>query len=222
MDKIDHELKDPAGAGEPRKEAAVYGADGAESCIMTPEEIKLRQMTNQYLIAPSDRLRVVRDLCGIQAQFLGNALHSLKIRCLDYDEDAIRREMIKNWTLRGTVHVFAKEDLPVFLHCNDGRDYRKNEWKGYTFWNQREKWALTPKRQRFFSDVIMNALAEEPRTRDELKEVCRDNGMTGPEEDSMFDQWGGGIRELCERGFMNYVVQEKKAIRIPAAVFPGQ
>ena len=35
--------------------------------------------------------------------------------------------------------------------------------------------------------------------------------MTEAEESSMFDQWGGGIRELCERGFMNYVVQEKKA-----------
>ena len=35
--------------------------------------------------------------------------------------------------------------------------------------------------------------------------------MTQPEEDCMFDQWGGGIRDLCERGFMNYVVQEKKA-----------
>ncbi|MBQ8259837.1 MAG: winged helix DNA-binding domain-containing protein, partial [Clostridia bacterium] len=31
------------------------------------------------------------------------------------------------------------------------------------------------------------------------------------EEDSMFEAWGGGIRELCERGFMHYVVQEKKA-----------
>ena len=35
--------------------------------------------------------------------------------------------------------------------------------------------------------------------------------MDALEEDSMFEAWGGGIRELCERGFMNYVVQEKKA-----------
>ena len=27
----------------------------------------------------------------------------------------------------------------------------------------------------------------------------------------MFESWGGGIRELCERGFMHYVVREKKA-----------
>jgi hypothetical protein len=35
--------------------------------------------------------------------------------------------------------------------------------------------------------------------------------MDAAEEDSMFEAWGGGIRELCERGFMHYVVQEKKA-----------
>lgn len=61
------------------------------------------------------------------------------------------------------------------------------------------------------STVILKALEKEPYTREELKEICRKNGMTESEESSMFDQWGGGIRELCERGFMNYVVQEKKA-----------
>jgi hypothetical protein len=35
--------------------------------------------------------------------------------------------------------------------------------------------------------------------------------MVAEEVDSMFEAWGGGIRELCERGFMHYVVQEKKA-----------
>ncbi|MPM95875.1 hypothetical protein SDC9_143031 [bioreactor metagenome] len=38
--------------------------------------------------------------------------------------------------------------------------------------------------------------------------------MTQVEEDSMFDQWGGGIRDLCERGFMCHVVQEKKAFKL--------
>ena len=53
---------------------------------MTLEEIKIRQLTNQHLITPSDKMTVVRDLCGIQAQFMVNALHSLKIRCKDYEE----------------------------------------------------------------------------------------------------------------------------------------
>lgn len=178
---------------------------------MTPEELKIRQLTNQYLITPSDKLTVVRDLCGIQSQFLVNAMHSLKIRCLDFDEAAAENGLVKNWTIRGTVHVFAESDLPLFIHCNNGRDYRRNEWSGKSFWNQRDKWALTPERQKYFSGVLLSALEKEPRTREELKSICRDHGMTPPEEDSMFDPWGGGIRELCERGFMNYVVQEEKA-----------
>ena len=56
---------------------------------MTLEELKIRQLTNQYLIQKSDKLTVVRDLCGIQSQFMVNAMHSLKIRCSDFDESTI-------------------------------------------------------------------------------------------------------------------------------------
>lgn len=187
---------------------------------MTKEELKLRQMINQYLLEPAPKLQVVQDLCGVQAQFMTNALHSLKIRCNDYDEKTVAEGLVKNWTVRGTVHVFAEADLPLFLHCNDGTDYRKNEWNGYTFWNQRETWALTPERQKYLAQVILEALERQSYTREELKEICRENGMTEAEESSMFDQWGGGVRELCERGFMNYVVQEKKAFCLAPEFVP--
>ena len=175
------------------------------------EELKIRQLTNQHLIQPADKMTVIRDLCGVQAQFMVNAMHSLKIRCNDFKENTAADGLVKNWTVRGTVHVFAQSDLPLFIRCNNGEAYRKNEWGGYTFWNQRDKWALTPERQKYFADIIVSAVTESPYTRDELKELCRSYGMDAGEEASMFDQWGGGIRELCERGFMNYVVQEKKA-----------
>ena len=178
---------------------------------MTIEEIKIRQLTNQHLIVPTDKMTVVRDLCGLQAQFMTNAMHALKIRCNDYSEDTATIRLVKNWTLRGTVHVFAESDLPLFVCTKDSELYRKNEWNGYTFWNQRDKWALSPERQAFFSSIIISAVAKDPVERDGLKEICRQNGMTEAEESSMFDPWGGGIRELCERGFMNYIVQEKKA-----------
>lgn len=187
---------------------------------MTVDELKVRQLTNQYLIVPSDKLTVVRDLCGIQSQFMVNAMHSLKIRCKDYVESDVKTGLVKNWTIRGTVHVFAEDDLGLFLHCDNGKNYRRNEWSGKSFWNQREVWALTPERQKYLAEVILEALKEEPRTRDELKVICRENGMTETEEGCMFDQWGGGIRELCERGFMNYVVQEKKAYCLSPAFSP--
>lgn len=177
---------------------------------MDIEEIKIRQLTNQYLITPSDKLTVVRDLCGIQSQFMTNALHSLKIRCNDFDIETVKDGLVKNWTVRGTVHVFAEDDLPLFIHCNNGVNYRKTQWNGYS-WERGGGYALTPERQKHLAEVILNALKEKVLTREDLKIVCRENGMNPDEESAMFDQWGGGIRELCECGYMNYVVQEKKA-----------
>ncbi len=187
---------------------------------MTIEELKVRQLANQYLLKPADKMTVLHDLCGVQAQFMANALHSLRIRCSDYHEDTVNDGLVKNWTVRGTVHIFAQDDLPVFIHCNNGKDYLRNDWHRDSFWNQRDQWALTPERQAYFTDVILEALTGSELTREELKGICRKNGMTEPEENSMFDPWGGGIREMCERGFMNYVVQEKKAFCLSPAFTP--
>ena len=177
---------------------------------MTPEELKIRQMTNQSLLKKAGKMTVVHRLCGVQAQFLSNAIHSLKIRCADFEEKTVSDGLVKSWTIRGTVHVFAEEDLPLFLHFNNADVYRSSDWTIPTFWNQRADWALTPVRQTELSELILSALQERPHTREELKALCRENGMTRAEEESMFHPWGGGIRELCERGFMHCGVSEEK------------
>ena len=198
------------------------------------QEIKLRQLTNQYLIRKADRLTVLRDLCGMQAQFYANAVHALRIRCADFDEETVGQGAVKNWTLRGTVHVFAEDDLPLFMHCRNGADYRSETWPGYCIREQNgvqstwvgapddpgapgdpghptKTWMLTPDRQAFFARLVLDAVASAPKTRDELKEICLREGMTETESDAFFHPWGGGIRDLCSRGFLNYVVSEKKA-----------
>ena len=65
-------------------------------------------------------------------------------------------------------------------------------------------------RDKIFSSIIQDALAEKPRERKELKKICRTHGMSAAEEKSMFDPWGGGIRELAERGFVYYSAEEKR------------
>ena len=89
---------------------------------MMKEEIKRRQMTNQYLITKTDKMTAVRDLCGVQAQFTANAVHALKIRCHDFNEETLAEGLVKNWTIRGTVHVFAESDLALFKHCDNGKN----------------------------------------------------------------------------------------------------
>ena len=187
---------------------------------MTLEALKRRRMANQFLLQPTDKLTAVRALCGVQAQFMKNAVHALKIRTSDGDEADFSDCLVKNWTLRGTMHIFAREDLPLFLHERADCPYRGEDFSGRTFWNQRDCWALTPHRQGALSRVILDALRERPRTRDELKAVCRSAGMTDAEEASLFDPWGGGVRELCERGFMHYAAREDKTFELTERFAP--
>ena len=77
---------------------------------MNLEEIKLRRLAGQHLLVPADTQTVVKDLCGVQAQFLGHALHGLSIRCTEVNADGL----VKSWTNRGTMHLFSVDDLPLF------------------------------------------------------------------------------------------------------------
>lgn len=175
---------------------------------MELDGIRLRRLTKHGLVRPLDRLEAVRRLCGIQAQFTSCAAHALRIRCSDWEAGG--DGLVRNWSLRGTMHIFAESDLPLFIRAED---YRKNDWDDKNFWNSRPDWALTPARQSFFTELIMEALADGPRPRDELRELCRAAGMTEAEAGSMFHPWGGGIRQLCERGFTNCSADGKKQLR---------
>lgn len=184
---------------------------------MDLEEIKLRQLSGQFLLTPAGTEEAARGLLGIQAQFFRHAMHALCLRSRDFSPALVQETLIKTWTLRGTVHLVPLEDLP--LHLN-GDTYRKNEWSSPSFWNQRSDWALTPARQEALSAFLLQTLAAGPLPRDELKARCRTWGMTPEEEKSMFHPWGGGIRELCERGFLHYRAQEEKVLCLSPEVTP--
>ena len=89
---------------------------------MTLDEIKLRLLAGQHLLTPADTQTVVKELCGVQAQFLSHALHGLSIRCTEVNTDGL----IKSWTNRGTMHLFSVDDLPLFLH--EGRTHFSAQW----------------------------------------------------------------------------------------------
>lgn len=179
---------------------------------MNRNELALLRLSNQYLLRTGVRMEVLRAMNGFQAQFLSTALHAMRLRSTVYDAAHAADGTVKGWTLRGTMHIFAEADLPLFLHS--GCRYRSRDWTVPSFWNQRPDWALTPQRQAYFSDLIVDALTQGPLTREALKARCRAAGMTQAEEGSMFHAWGGGMRELCERGFLCGTVSEEKAFRL--------
>lgn len=170
---------------------------------MTLEEIKLRRLAGQHLLSSGDTQTVVKDLCGVQAQFLSHALHGLAIRCGEVDTGAL----VKSWTNRGTMHLFSIDDLPLFLHKGRTHFLRPvDTLEADAF--------ISAYRKAYFADLIVDAVAQGTDQREALKAVCEKAGMTESESKSLFDPWGGTIRALCEAGRLCHKVQEAKAYRL--------
>lgn len=167
---------------------------------MDREEMILRRLSAQHLLHKTDTQTAVKDLCGVQAQFLSHALHGLSIRCSEVCADGLA----KSWTNRGTLHLFSVDDLSLFLH--EGRSHFLRpvdtlEADAY----------LSAARKAYFADVILDGIGQGIDHRDALKTLCESCGMTESEAKSAFDPWGGLIRALCEAGKICHKVQEQKA-----------
>ena len=176
---------------------------------MTLEEIKLRRLAGQHLLAFADTQTVVKDLCGVQAQFLSHALHGLSIRCTEVNTDGL----VKSWTNRGTMHLFSADDLPLFLHERRTHFLRPVDTLESDAY-------ISADRKSYFADLIVDAVSQGIDEREALKIVCEQAGMTDSESQSLFDPWGGTIRALCETGRICHKVQEKKAYQLCPAFEP--
>ena len=187
-----------------------------EDTPMTAEELKQIRLYRQHLTDLADKQTVVKDLCGVQCQFLPNAYHSLKIRCADdLDPETWGDGLVKKWTLRGTVHVISENDLPLFGYGNS--TYKSTEWEttmcGDSVW-------ISAERKKYFAELIINLISSGINEREALHEKCRGAGMTDVEESYIFNGWGGLFRPLCGRGFLHYKVQEKKAFALSPEYVP--
>lgn len=178
---------------------------------MDEREWKARVLYGQHLTGRAGTVAVCRELNGIQAQFSTAAFHALRIR----SEEAVRDNddrLVKSWTLRGTMHLFAADDLPLYLHKDRKRLLRPVD-------QMAEDEYITLGRKQYFADILLNALDRGIVQRDELRAHCLSHGMTEREGESVFNAWGGLIRCLAEKGELCYRASvEKTFVRCPPFV----
>ena len=94
--------------------------------MKTHDLLHLR-LHHQHLLSPG--ADPAADLCGLQAQFLRNAVHALRIRTQTPTLDGL----IKTWTLRGTVHLVPEKDLPLYIqHYGDAENVCQSGWYQWT------------------------------------------------------------------------------------------
>ena len=88
------------------------------------DDVVARRVDASHLAerAPADRLlEVVSDTCGLQAQLLTAAELGIAARVADVTQADVRaelwerRRLVKAHSIRGTIHVHAASDLPLFM-----------------------------------------------------------------------------------------------------------
>ena len=130
---------------------------------------------------------------------------------------------MKSWSVRGTMHVFAASDLPLYLH--EGRTHFLRPQDKM----EADEW-ITLARKQQFAGRIVQLIGQGVTGREQLRAACLAEGLTEREAQSVFDPWGGTLRYLAETGQITHKVGEDKAFQLcppftpmeeePARLFP--
>lgn len=163
---------------------------------MNRDELLLRRLHGQHLLSPG--ANPAADLCGLQAQFLRNAVHALRIRTAQLSTEGL----VKTWTLRGTVHLVPEADLPLYIRCcGRAEDICRSAWYQ---WTAQRGHANPPETEIRYARMTRDAIAEGIDEREALRLHLREQGMTEAEEARLFNGWGGLIAEMAGVGLLAF------------------
>lgn len=140
-----------------------------------------------------DLMRVVRELTALQAQAPGTPAMTLAARVDGASQAKVddlllkRKRLLKLWSLRGTLHIAAAEDLPL-IHAGVMRGAR-----AYCHDVLRRRNGMTPSDIRRVEGRILRALEDGPKTRSEIeREALKRKSL----------YWGIEIRSLATAGLV--------------------
>lgn len=163
---------------------------------MNLEEWKAIVINKMGLITPMSAAEICRKHNGVQAQFQSYADEGFRSRMskADFNSDW-SKDIVRQWSIRGTVHAYLKEEIPLYLH--EGRTY----FRPNLHMPSRDG-KVSSKEKSHFAKVILDSLKSGNKDRDELKAVCRKNGLDTEKEKSLFNAWGGIIASLISEGMI--------------------
>lgn len=143
---------------------------------------------------------VVRDVCGFHAQVQSSVELQMWARVDDANRVDITealwttRELVRTWTVRGTLHVLTAADLPLYVSALSQHD---RWWKGAWL----KVIGMSEKELRTTLQAIRDSLGAVPVTREELAaEVAERTGAKGG--DLMLSGWGEMLKPAAFHGYL--------------------
>src|SRR6478672_10424487 len=140
---------------------------------LTWEQVHAWRLEQQYLaprLGRQDLICAVERVLGVQAQVMSAAELSIGARVEGLKRADVQRALwqdctlVKTWAMRGTIHIFAAEDLPLVVaaRCANGGRHRLHDFLQLGFTEAQYDEFL-----RAIPEVLGDA-GDEPMTREAL------------------------------------------------------
>jgi hypothetical protein len=159
---------------------------------------------SQHGLAPrfssSDLVQAVQRTAGIQAQVMSAAELAICTRVqglsLPQVQPALWQDhtLIKTWAMRGTLHLLATSDLPLYIAARD--------WQHTASWsNYFSEFGLSRAQQEAYLLAIPHVLEQGPLTRQQLADaVASHTGIAHVRDFILSSSWGTPLKPSAYRG----------------------
>jgi hypothetical protein len=159
---------------------------------------------SQHCLSPrlkrKDYVKAVQRTGGIQAQVMSAAEIAISARVDGLTAEDVRsalwdeRTLVKTWAMRGTLHLLAAEDLPLYVAARSTHDDRN--WLAYFTY-----FGMTEAQSEAFKAAVPQVLGNEPMTREELATAVAEH-IGAPEVGRILvsSSWGSLWKPSALRG----------------------
>jgi len=155
---------------------------------LTQSELLQTVMYNQFLTRKCrNYVELARDMCGIQAQYFNNVFYSIMIRCGEKLPSECSLNLVKTWTLRGTLHAISPSDLPIYIALAEDNAYIT-------------KCGIDPGFLKSFAEEVYNCIKYGIGDRSTLKVFFSTKINNEALLDRLFSSWGGILTLLASQG----------------------
>jgi hypothetical protein len=188
---------------------------------LTVEGVLAFRLRRQGLDVPAtDALGVVRRLCGVQAQVPAAAEAAVAIRLADPSPGLLDRLLgdgraVRAWAMRGTLHVLAADQAPSCLALMAAtRSWERPTW---------QRSFLTAAQLQSLRAIVAEALADGPRTREELVAAVEAASRDAALVEQVRSGWGVVLKPLAWLGELCHAPATGARVRFarPESLVPG-
>lgn len=185
---------------------------GQTAVPLAAGEVAAWRLSRQHLAgaAAADPVSVARALVGVQAQVLSSAALSVAIRSHGTVEATTaaleRREIVRSWAMRGTLHLIAADDYPTIVAAMRTHEpWRRPAWL---------RWFGVTEAEMEAAIEMVGEILDDGRTPTRAELRVELAARLGPNFAGLLrSSWGSFLNLATNRGYLCHATSDDGAVR---------